>query len=179
MRKVLITLVVILTLTGTGYWSYKHYTKSFSQESHAQFNQAGLKVQVDYCQPAKKGRLIFGDSSKALVPYGKVWRTGANEATLLVINKDVSLAGKPLKAGEYTIWTIPGPKNWQVVINQETGQWGTEYDASKDLFRATVPAYQVPQSQELFEISFVPELDGTNMLLHWDHTEVRVPIRVQ
>lgn len=134
---------------------------------------------MDYCQPAKKGRTIFGDSAQALVPYGKIWRTGANEATRLVVNKDVSLAGQPLQAGEYTLWTIPGPTNWQVVINQETGQWGTEYDPTKDLFRASVPSYQVPDLQELFEISFVPELDGTNMLLHWDHTEVSVPIRVQ
>ncbi|WP_420152298.1 DUF2911 domain-containing protein [Siphonobacter sp.] len=180
MKKVIIALVVVGGLAALSAFLYKQYAKPLSQEAHAHFNQNGLRLEVTYCQPAKKGRTIFGDSStRALVPYGKVWRTGANEATKLIVNHNVTLAGHPLKAGEYTLWTIPGPQDWQVVINQETGQWGTEYDASKDLFRAAVPSHQVPEVQELFEISFMPQTGGTDLVLHWDHTEVAVPIRTQ
>ncbi|MFT4030879.1 MAG: DUF2911 domain-containing protein [Siphonobacter sp.] len=177
MKKILIAAVVLAALVGVYSYAHRIYTKSFSPEAIANFNQNGLKLQVAYCQPAKKGRLIFGDSAAhALVPYGKVWRTGANEATKLTINKNVILAGQPLQAGEYTLWTIPGHNFWQIVINSETGQWGTQYNASKDVFRTTVAKQEVTEAQELFEINFVPESYGADMILHWDHTEITIPI---
>jgi hypothetical protein len=176
-----LVLLALLLLVG-GYFAYRYfqlqYTKQFSPEATAEFDQNGLHVKVDYCQPAKKGRLIFGTvQEKALVPYGKVWRTGANEATLLTVEPDVTLAGKPLPAGRYTLWTIPGPGQWQVVINNETGQWGTEYDPSRDRFRVPVPAATHSDTTQLFTMSFRPTDGGADLLLRWDTREVTIPIR--
>lgn len=177
MKNILIIGGILLLLLGGSYYAFRQYTKSFSPETEAVFNQEGLKIRVDYCQPAQKGRQIFGDSLQALVPYGKVWRTGANEATKITFNRDVVFAGKPLKAGVYTLWSIPGRQQWQVVINSETGQWGTQYDAGQDVFRASVNSREMPQNQELFEVSFWPAAGGTDMVLHWAKTAVSVPIR--
>ena len=96
MKNLLIIAGVLLLLMGGGYYAFRQYTKSFSPEAEAVFNRNRLKIQVDYCQPARKGRQIFGDSLHALVPYDKVWRTGANEATRLTLNRDVVFAGKML-----------------------------------------------------------------------------------
>jgi len=182
MNKPLRLFLILAVLGAAGYFAYDYfqlqYTKQFSPEATAEFDQNGLHLKVDYSQPAKKGRQIFGEpSSRALVPYGKVWRTGANEATLLTVEPDVTLAGQPLPAGRYTLWTIPGPDSWQVVINNETGQWGTEYDPARDRFRATVPVGSLPDTTQLFTIDFVPQPGGADLHLHWDTREVRIPIR--
>jgi hypothetical protein len=180
MKRVALIVVVLAVAAGLTQFAYKQYTRRFSPEAQASFANDGLKVTVDYCQPARKGRLIFGDSAaRALVPYGKVWRTGANEATRITINENIVLAGTPLKAGEYSLWTIPGKEDWQVVINRETGQWGTQYDAAQDVFRTKVSSEHVPEIHELFEISFVPQTGGTDMILQWDQTKVNIPIRLE
>lgn len=180
MKRVALIVIVLAAVAGLSQFAYKKYTRRLSPEAQASFANDGLKVTVDYCQPARKGRLIFGDSAvHALVPYGKVWRTGANEATKMTINEDIVLAGTPLKAGEYSLWTIPGKESWQVVINRETGQWGTQYDASQDVFRAKVPSERVPGIRELFEVSFLPQTGGTDMILEWDQTKVSIPIRLE
>lgn len=184
MKKPFRILLLVLVLVAAGYFTYSYfqtqYTKQFSPEATAEFDKTGLKVKVDYCQPAKKGRLIFGPAdSRALVSYGNVWRTGANEATLLTIEPNVTLAGQALPAGRYTLWTIPGPTDWQVVINNETGQWGTEYDPARDRFRTPVSVRSLPDTVQQFTIGFRPQPGGTDMLLSWDTHEVVVPIRKQ
>lgn len=184
MNKPLRISLLVLVLAVGGYFAYRYfqlqYTKQFSPGATAEFDQNGLHVKVDYSQPSKKGRLIFGTVAEhALVPYGKAWRTGANEATLLTVEPDVTVAGKPLPAGRYTLWTIPGPTGWQVIVNDETGQWGTEYDPSRDHFRAPVSARALADTVQLFTISFRPADGGADLLLRWDTREVTVPIRKQ
>lgn len=180
LRKVLIILGVLALLLLVARFGMFYYTKQFSPAAIIETKANGLDVKIEYSQPSKKGRLIFGsETQKALVPYGRVWRTGANEATILKIQKDVTFAGKPLKAGEYTLWTIPNATNWTVIINAETGQWGTEYDPKRDLFRTEVSSTVKPDEAEMFSISFADQTGGVDMLLHWDRTEVIVPIRVQ
>src|SRR5580704_1818688 len=88
-------------------------------------------VLVDYGRPSKRGRVIFG----SLVPYGQVWRTGANAATTFVIDKDLTIGAQTVPAGTYTLYTLPSASNWLLIINKQTGQWGTEYDQSQDLVR--------------------------------------------
>lgn len=162
--------MVVLALAFFGYMTF---TKSKSPADTARFDQNGLSVQVDYCQPYKKDRVIFGQ----LVPYGKVWRTGANEATLFDIKEDVKVADKPLKAGKYTLWTIPNADNWTIIFNGQTGQWGTMYDESKDVMRVDVPAVKTAETVEQFKIDFIAADGGSDMLLRWENTEVKVPIR--
>lgn len=178
-NKVLLASSLIGILLIVVFIGYRSYTKSFSPEAVAVYQDSTLNVRIQYCRPAKKGRLIFGrEKDNALVPYGKVWRTGANEATLITFSQDVIVAGEPIKAGTYSLWTIPGPAKWQLVINQETGQWGTEYNDGKDLMRIEIPIRINPAVTENFQIYFEKTPQGPNMILDWDQTEAVVPIRV-
>lgn len=175
MNKFVRIALIVVAVLAVACFALLTYTKSKSPAVAAVFKQNGLEMEVNYCQPAKKGRAIFG----SLLPYGQVWRTGANEATLITFSKDVLLAGKPLKAGEYTLWTIPNPNEWTIIINAETGQWGTSYDESKDVLRVNVPSATKPEAIESFKIDFTPQSGGADMILRWDMTEVAVPVRVQ
>lgn len=173
MKRVLTILGIVAAVLLVAFFAFRAFTKSSSPEAVAQTTQNGLTVKVDYCQPAKKGRAIFG----GLVPYGKVWRTGANEATIIEFGQSVTVAGKPVKAGKYSLWTIPSQQGWMAVINGETGQWGTNYDQTKDVFRAPITSRPHSPVAERFAISFAPATGGTDMILAWDQTEAVVPIR--
>lgn len=132
----------------------------------------GKEVKVNYGQPRKRGREIFGK----LVPYGQWWRTGANEATVIEFKEDATFGNKAVKAGKYSLYTIPNADAWEVILNTETGQWGTEYHEGRDLLRVSAPAITLPDTVSLFTISFEPIEGGDNMKLAWDKTSVTVPI---
>lgn len=128
-------------------------------------------IKVIYGRPQKKGRRIFGN----LVPYGKVWRTGANEATEVTFFKDVKLGDQEIKAGTYTLFTIPNKNSWTIIINSDTDVWGSYYyDQDKDIARLDVPVKKV-DALEYFSIAFTKETDGTRMILAWDNISVAVP----
>src|SRR6516225_9632609 len=111
----------------------------------------GQSVTVDYSSPRAKGRKIYGE----LVPYGKVWRAGANEATSFVATGDIVVGGKPVPAGSYTIFTIPDKDKWTLVISKATGEWGTDYPGpDKDLARVDMNVSTLPSPAENFTISF-------------------------
>lgn len=132
----------------------------------------GKKITVDYSRPYIRNRKIMGD----LVPYGKVWRTGANAATSFTADADLVLAGARIPAGKYTLYTIPGEQSWIVIINKQTGQWGTKYEASQDLVRVQAKPARLAQPVDQFTISF--EGQGANagvMKLEWENTSVAVP----
>jgi len=95
----------------------------------------GITIKINYGSPSVKGRAIGGNE---LATYGKVWRSGANEATVFEINKDVKIVGKILHAGKYGLYSIPGEKKWIIIFNKVWNQWGTEYDSAKDALRVTV-----------------------------------------
>jgi len=125
----------------------------------------GLIVTIRYNAPGVKGRTIWGD----LVPYNKVWRTGANEATTIEISRDAKMEGNGLFAGKYSIFTIPGETEWTVIINKETDQWGAyKYDESKDVFRFKVKAEKGDFKERLeFNIS-----DEGKITLAWENTVI-------
>jgi Protein of unknown function (DUF2911) len=133
-------------------------------------------IVVKYGQPSKKGRVIFGDaSSPALEKYGKVWRTGANEATEITFTNDVMLGGKMVKAGTYTLFTIPGEKEWSVILNSTLGQWGAyEYDKIKgaDVAKIMVPAAKTPAPVEKMTITAA----DNSVTLSWDNVMVAIPV---
>ena len=177
-RVLLFSATFLVILVAAAFIGYRSYTKSFSPEASAKFDRNGLDVRVEYCRPAKKDRLIFGrESDKALVPYDKVWRTGANEATLITFANDVTVADTPVPAGTYSLWSIPGPAKWQLVINRETGQWGTRYNDGLDLARIEIPIRVNPQVTEDFRIFFEPKPYGADLVLNWDQTEAIAAIR--
>lgn len=133
----------------------------------------GKNVKISYGQPSKRDRVIFGK----LVPYGEVWRTGANEATEITFKKDASFGGKPVKAGTYTLFTIPGEKEWTFILNSELKQWGAyKYNEikSKDVLNVTVPA-EMMSGAAVEKLTIT--LPGNKLVLTWDKTRVQVPIK--
>lgn len=129
-------------------------------------------IKVTYGAPSKKGRQIFGN----LVPYGKVWRTGANEATEITFTQNVKISGELIPAGTYTLFTIPNAQKWSILLNTELGQWGAyKYDEKKDLITAL--GIPVPTEEtEVFTISFEPKDGIVNLSMSWDRTKVSLPI---
>lgn len=112
----------------------------------------GANITINYSSPAVKGRTIWGD----LVPYNEVWRAGANEATIFETDKDIKVEGQDLPAGEYSFYIIPGEEESTFIFNSETGQWGTEYDESKDFLRVTVPSEENSSVEERLVYNVTP-----------------------
>ena len=132
-------------------------------------------VVVDYGRPSKRRREIFG----ALVPYGVVWRTGANEATQLRTDRDLVIGSARVPRGTYTLWTIPDRDSWTLIINRVSGQWGTDYDKSQDLARVPMKVTTLEESVEQFTIAIAPNGSRSGMLtMTWDTTQASVPIQV-
>ena len=178
MKKFLLVLSVILVIIlGVLTYFRVYYTKSFSPEEQVKFENADLSVQVVYNRPFKKGRVIFGE----LVPYGKVWRTGANEATTFETNKDLSFGDKVLKAGKYTLWTTPGEQKWTIIFNSETGQWGVGFngeanrDAAKDVLSVEAPSVTIEKEFEQFTIAIEKSGEDMELTFIWDKTLVALP----
>ncbi len=131
-------------------------------------------ARVIYSRPKMRGREIFGE----LVPYGYVWRTGANEATELRLYQDMTIGGQTIPAGTYTLYTIPEKTEWTIILNKAQKQWGAyEYDADKDLLRIKAPARRAAAPIEDFSIAFQPIENGTNLLMGWANTYVEVPLK--
>lgn len=128
---------------------------------------------VKYFQPAVKGRAVW-DAKGNLAPYGKVWRTGANNATTLELDKDVQIEGKALAAGKYALFSIPGEKEWVIIINKKADQWGAyAYKAEDDVLRVTVPAHKTDAMTERFTIT----IENSKLNLAWEHVHVAVAFK--
>jgi hypothetical protein len=133
----------------------------------------GKTVTVDYSSPRRKGRKIFGE----LVPFGKVWRAGANEATTFVTNADVTVGGQNVPAGNYTIFAIPNQDKWTLIISKKTGEWGIPYPGeADDLLRVDMKVSQLPSPVENFTIAFDQTAGGCTMRLDWETTRASVEI---
>lgn len=131
-------------------------------------------MSVTYGRPSKKGRVIF--AADGLVPYGKIWRTGADEATEITLNKGCLFAGMQVNAGTYTLFTIPGSNEWKVILNKKLGQWGAfGYEGVKDqdVLQGTVKAEHMDKTVETFTI----EVEKDGLRLMWDQTMVFIPVK--
>jgi hypothetical protein len=172
---VAVALLIILGFVAKFF--VKQHNKSFSPEDEVTYTSGDLTIRVFYNRPFKKGREIFG----GLVPYGEVWRTGANEATTFETNKDLLIEGRNLKKGKYTLWTIPGEETWNIIFNSEYGQWGIGSDGQanrnpeKDVLAIDVLAVQQERVFEQFTISFEKVGEDAEMVLIWDKTVVALP----
>ncbi|MGE0440637.1 MAG: DUF2911 domain-containing protein [Gemmatimonadales bacterium] len=134
----------------------------------------GATVLIDYGRPSMRGRTIFG----GLVPWDQVWRTGANSATTLVTDKPLMIGSAMVPAGTYTLYTVPGEKAWKLVVNKQTGQWGTTYQAAADLVRIDMKVEPVAAPVEMFTIELVPSGNQATLRLVWDRTAAVVPVMV-
>ena len=133
---------------------------------------AGAAVAVRYSRPSTRGRAIFGN----VVPWNQVWRTGANQATVFETSADLVMAGTPVPAGKYSLWTLPSPGGWKLIVNKNTGQWGTDYNAQYDLARLDMTVEQLPQPVERFTIGIEPKGNGGVLRLEWEKTRASVPL---
>ncbi len=133
----------------------------------------GKSVNTDYSSPRMKGRKIFGE----LVPFGQVWRTGANEATTFVTGSDIVVGGKTVPAGSYTIFTVPNADKWTLIINKKTGEWGIPYKYESDeLARVDMKVSKLPSPVENFTLSYVKSGSGCNLQVDWESTRASVGI---
>lgn len=139
----------------------------------AQYKDETNYIKIVYSQPFKKGRLVFGGLAK----WGEVWRTGANEATEITFIRDVKIDGKVCRAGTYTLFTIPNPNRWTVLLNSELGQWGAySYKPEKDIMRFEVAAVKNEQVYEALIFQFNETDAGADLTLAWDDVKVTIPL---
>ncbi|KAA0992407.1 DUF2911 domain-containing protein [Dyadobacter aurulentus] len=135
----------------------------------------GATITISYSAPSVKGRKIFGE----LVPYDKVWRAGANEATIFQTDKDIMVEGQALKAGKYSLYAIPGANEWSFIFNSETGQWGIKRggDTSKDPAKDVLTVKAKPMKSGSMAEKLAYEVTANGFVLRWDNTEVPVAIK--
>ena len=153
-------------------WAQQDKSKRPSPPAKAECALAGGKsITVDYSSPRAKGRKIFG----GLVPFGQVWRTGANDATTFVTTADLTIGGAAVPAGKYTMYTIPGEKSWTLLINKQTGQWGTEHDEKQDFVKADM-SVSPTDATENFTISFHEMGKGCHLYMDWEKTRATIEI---
>ena len=178
LKWILLSVAVLAVIAFAGFQYMKAQTKKASPEETVSFFLNDLLVEVTYSRPTKKSRAIFG----SLVPYGKVWRTGANEATTFTVNKDIVFGDKPVKAGTYTLWTIPCATEWKVMFNKEMYGWGVDFDQKaqrkpeSDALQVSVVPQELPEAMEMFTIS-VEDQPVPTLVLAWDRTRVAVPMQ--
>jgi hypothetical protein len=132
-----------------------------------------LVARVIYGRPQKNNRIIFGE----LIQYGSVWRLGANEATEIEFFKPVKIGNTKIKKGRYTMYAIPYPEKWTIIINSENDTWGAfKYDPKKDIAQINVPVEKQPEIIDPFTILLDKSLTGANMVMVWDNVKVTLPI---
>lgn len=174
MKKRIALLTLILVAVATLALAQQDKSKRASPPAQAQCKFSdGKTITVDYSSPRAKGRKIYGE----LVPYGEVWRTGANEATTFVTTAELTVGGKDIPAGSYTIFTVPAADKWTLIINKKTGEWGIPYKYEGDeLARVDMSASKTSGPVENFTISFHEMGNGCHMYLDWENTRATVEI---
>ena len=169
--------VAAILPTATAQMSNGNHGKPLlSPPAKAMVQLDSKQVGITYNAPSMRGRKIFG----GLVPYGTVWRTGANPATTLKTDAALKVGTVIVPAGTYTLYTLPSEGTWKLIINRQTGQWGTVYNQSRDLARIDMRKNPMPSAQESMSIGF-EDTQGNRTQLHirWEKTDVWVPVVAQ
>jgi hypothetical protein len=179
MKKLLISKAVLFTVLAlvmsTFLWAQGDKANRPSPAATATGKVNEATITINYSSPSVKGRKVWGE----LVPYGQVWRAGANEATLFQTDKDIQVEGKPLKAGKYSLYAIPGENEWTIIFNSETGQWGikrtgeTTRDAAKDALAVKVKPVKASSMNERLTY----DVTGEGFVLRWENVEVPVSVK--
>lgn len=177
----------ILVMTGSTVWAQQtklpplalspmdmaYYPPGYSMVANVEGKSEKLIARIIYCRPQIKGRVIFG----GLVPYGKVWRLGANQATELDVFAPVTIAGHQFERGRYTMYAIPEKDKWTIILNSQTDTWGAfGYHQDKDIVRTDVPVATLDKPVEAFTMIFQKSDNGCNLVMAWDKVETKLPI---
>jgi hypothetical protein len=168
-------------------WAAGPAMGAYSPADSAALSVGGASVGVRYSRPAKRGRVVFGDSGLAMEPYGKVWRTGANEATRFTTDRDLLIGDATVPAGTYTLWTHLDRAGWKLIVNKQilrpdgSGRplWGTMYDATQDLVKVPMTMSRLASPLEQMRIALEPQGAGAVLRVQWDTTQASVPLRAK
>lgn len=175
--KIALGLLAVVIIIAS-YLFYGTFINPKSPRDTVTLVQEDLTLEVDYSQPFKKDRLIFGNAADgALVPFGTYWRLGANFATTFETNKEISFAGRSLAAGKYRVYAVPEDDHWVISLNSEFGSFGyTQPDYEKDIMSVNIASAQLMTAVEQFTIDFVEGDDSLSLRFRWDTTSVSLPI---
>lgn len=172
MKKLLLSLLAIGALSTANAQGLKLPALSPGAKISQDFSTSS--IEISYSRPSMRGRVIFGD----LVPYDKVWRTGANSATKIKIGEDMEIGGQQIKAGEYALYTIPGKTEWEIILNKGTGNWGAYgYNTSDDVARFKVKSKMLDKNVQTFTINITSiTYNSCKLEMEWEKTKVVIPI---
>ena len=173
MKNVLLAVFILLAISVTGNAQQdKSQRPSPPAQAQCKFSD-GKTITVDYSSPRMKGRKIFGE----LVPYGQVWRTGANDATTFVTTSGLTVDSKDVPAGNYTIFTLPEKDKWTLIISKHTGEWGIPYKyESEELVRVPMSVSSSGSPVENFTISFDQSGSACTLKMSWESTQASVKV---
>jgi hypothetical protein len=178
-RFIIFLILVVIGVFGYSYFNDGLFNKPLSPKKTVSFKVDDLKLNVFYNRPSKRDRLVFG----GLVPYNKVWRTGANEATTFETNKSLKIGNDSLPKGKYTLWTIPNDSSWRVIFNSKQYKWGVDEtmqpmrEAKFDVINADIPVEIIKQTVEQFTIAFDNSTDNLSLTMAWDNVKIVVPLK--
>ncbi len=173
MRKQIVFSALLTILFATSVFAQMGKNRPSPAASASCDLGGGKTVKTDYSSPRMKGRKIYGD----LVPFGEVWRTGANEATTFVTSADIVVGGKTVPTGSYTIFTVPNADKWTLIINKKTGEWGIPYKYESDeLARVDMKVSKLPSPVENFTIAYDKSANGCTLRVDWESTRASVDI---
>ncbi len=169
------SLLTLALLVSTFIWAQNDKASRPSPPAVAKGTINGANIQIDYSSPAVKGRTIWGD----LVPYDKVWRAGANEATIFQTDKAITVEGKPLPAGKYSLFAIPGQNEWSFIFNSETGQWGIKQtgEANRDPAKDVLTVKVIPGKSASMNERLAYSVNESGVVLRWEN--LSVPLAIQ
>jgi len=173
---ILLALILVMGMSGIANAQLKVPTASTLQKVTQGFGLS--EVSLEYSRPSAKGRAVFGD----LVPYGKMWRTGANNSTKLTFGEDVKIAGQALKAGTYALYSIPGEKEWQIMFYSDLklGGYVANYDVANEVLKLTLPVEKTAAKTETFTIGFSNIADtAMDIYMKWENTKITLPVTVE
>lgn len=172
MKKLIFTLFVATICSSAFAQNYSVPAVSPRQKVEHQFSISN--VSVDYSRPAVNGRKVFGD----LVPFGDVWRAGANSSTKITFGQNVKFGSESIAAGTYSMFIVPQAKEWRIILNKDTQSWGAySYNETLNVLDITVPTEKLKSKIEYLEMVFMPTTDGKlNLAIAWDFTKVIIPI---
>ena len=172
MKRILVFSILVLASSLTFAQQDKSKRPSPPAQAGCKFSD-GKTIHIDYSSPRMKGRKVFG----GLVPYGQVWRAGANEATTLISDTALSVGGKDVPAGSYTLFTLPNEDKWTLIISKKTGEWGVPYPGEGDDFaRVDMQASKLGSPLENFTITLNPKGNACTMQMDWETTRASIDL---
>ena len=174
MKRLILTFALAISVQA---FSQQYNIPAVSPKQTIEQQFSISKISVEYGRPAVKGRKIFGE----LVPFGQVWRTGANEATKITFGQEVLFGGQKVKKGTYALYIVPQEKEWKIILNKGVNNWGAyTYDTKEDVVSTTVPIKKMNEKMERFTINFEDITDEKlNLVFEWDKTRADVPVEIQ